>query len=280
MPASSLHLVVHGAAGRMGRRVVALAYEDLAVELVGGVEYDGNPLLGTDVASLAGLPPSGIALTAAWPRWPDTARSGRAVIDFSLPSAVDGCVRYCVQAGVPLVVATTGLEPEQHDILRSASESIPVCWAPSMSLAVNLTMQLAKQVTAALKDIPGGIDIEIIERHHRYKEDAPSGTALKFGNLIAQELQKDGGEVRHVHGREGKTGRRSAGEIGYHAVRVGDNPGEHTIVFGMLGEKIELNVAASGRDCYATGAIAAAKWLQSQKAGLYDMFDVLGMRDR
>jgi 4-hydroxy-tetrahydrodipicolinate reductase len=260
----------------MGRRVVAVASDDPAVRLIAGVEFVGNPLLGTDIGSLAGLAPCGIALTSGWPDW-RSVDGPRAVIDFSLPVAVQGCVDECVRGGVPLVVATTGLEPAQHESLRKASESIPVCWAPSMSLAVNLTMRLARQVTAALKDIPGGIDIEIIERHHRFKEDAPSGTALKFGELIAEELQRDGGSVRHAHGREGKTGRRSAGEIGYHAVRVGDNPGEHTIVFGMLGEKIELNVAASSRDCYATGAIAAAKWLQTQNPGLYDMFDVLGM---
>lgn len=280
MPAASLRLVVHGAAGRMGRRVVALACEDPAIEMVAGVEYEGNALIGTDVAALAGLAPRGIPLQSQWPEWIADGGPGRTVIDFSLPTAVDGCVKYCVNAAVPVVVATTGLEPEQHELLRTASRSIPICWAPSMSLAVNLTMRLAQQVTAALKDIPGGVDVEIIERHHRFKEDAPSGTALKFGDLIAKELQKDGGEIRHIHGREGKTGRRSAGEIGYHAVRVGDNPGEHTIVFGLLGEKIELNVAASSRDCYATGAIAAAKWLQGKPPGLYDMFDVLGMSDR
>ncbi len=278
----SLRLIVHGAAGRMGRRVVALANEDPTIRLVGGIDRADGPLLGSDIAALAGLAPCGVALSADW----DTAISevadgaARAVIDFSLPDAVDACVRRCVTESLPLVVATTGLDPTQHVALRQASETIPVCWAPSMSLAVNLTMRLVKQVTAALKDIPGGIDVEIVERHHRFKEDAPSGTALKFGEMIADELQRDGGEVRHIHGRQGKVGRRSAGEIGYHAVRVGDNPGEHTIIFGMLGEKIELNVAASNRDCYASGAIAAAKWLQSQPPGLYDMFDVLGMSDR
>jgi len=165
MPAASLRLVVHGAAGRMGRRVVALACEDAAIETVAGVEYEGNSLLGTDVAALAGLAPRGIALQSQWPQWVADGGPGRAVIDFSLPTAVDGCVEHCVKADVPLVVATTGLEPEQHETLRMASRTIPICWAPSMSLTVNLTMRLAQQVTAALKDIPGGIDVEIIERH-------------------------------------------------------------------------------------------------------------------
>lgn len=256
----------------MGRRVVALAAQDEAVELVGGVEHGSHPLLGQDLGTLAGGSPLNVSLAAQWPE------SADAVIDFSLPMAVSGCVQQCLASGTPLVVATTGLEAEQQELLRRAGEQIPVCWAPSMSLAVNLTMRLAQQVTAALKNVTGGLDVEIIERHHRYKEDAPSGTALKFGELIAEELQRDGEPVQHLHGREGRTGRRTANEIGYHAVRVGDNPGEHTIVFGMLGEKIELNVAASSRDCYATGAIAAAKWLQGKPAGMYDMFDVLGMK--
>ncbi len=256
----------------MGRRVVALAAQDGEVELIGGVEHAGHPLLGSDLGSLAGGSPLQIDLSSQWPSGAD------AVIDFSLPAAVQSCVQTCIAAGSPLVVATTGLESQQQELLRRAGEQIPVCWAPSMSLAVNLTMRLAQQVTAALKNVAGGIDVEIIERHHRYKEDAPSGTALKFGELIAEQLQRDGQPVQHVHGREGKTGQRTANEIGYHAVRVGDNPGEHTIVFGMLGEKIELNVAASSRDCYASGAIAAAKWLQGKPAGMYDMFDVLGMK--
>jgi len=280
MTSEKLLLIVHGAAGRMGRRVVAMACEDPGVQLIGGIDHASSPFLGQDIAALAGLSGCGVSLTSDWPDM--AGRSGdsgsRCVIDFSLPQAVDVCVAACVQRKLPLVVATTGLEPHQHELLQQASRSIPICWAPSMSLAVNLTMRLAQQVTAALKGVASGVDIEIIERHHRFKEDAPSGTALKFGELIAEELRRDGEPVRHLHGREGKIGRRAANEIGYHAVRVGDNPGEHTIVFGMLGEKIELNVAASNRDCYANGAIAAAKWLQQQPAGLYDMFDVLGMK--
>lgn len=284
MSAETLRLIVHGAAGRMGRRVVALAVEDPLVSLVGGIDRPGSPAIGQDLAVLAGLSASGVPLVDNWAAVDAGSSSsaggaGRCVIDFSLPEAVDACVESCVRHQLPLVVATTGLEPSQHETLRGAAASIPICWAPSMSLAVNLTMRLAQQVTAALKDVVGGVDIEILERHHRYKEDAPSGTALKFGELIAEQLAPNG-PVRHVHGREGKTGRRSAHEIGYHAIRVGDNPGEHTIVFGMLGERIELNVAASSRDCYASGAIAAAKWLQSRPAGLYDMFDVLGMKPR
>ena len=256
----------------MGRRVVALASEDRDIQIIGGIDSHSHPLIGQDIGSIAGVAALGVAISNQWPD------SIGAVIDFSMPAAVAGCVKHCITNHIPLVVATTGLESEQKKLLLEASKRIPVCWAPSMSLAVNLTMKLTQQITAALKDVASGIDIEIIERHHRFKEDAPSGTALKFGQIIADELEKDSDKtITQVHGREGKTGARTRDEIGYHAVRVGDNPGEHTIVFGMLGEKIELNVAASNRDCYAVGAIAAAKWLQSKPAGMYDMFDVLGL---
>jgi 4-hydroxy-tetrahydrodipicolinate reductase len=196
------------------------------------------------------------------------------VVDFSLPAAIDGCIANCLELKSPLVVATTGLSQDQKQSLADAAASIPIVWAPSMSLAVNLTMKLTQQITETLKDVAGGLDIEILERHHRFKADAPSGTALRFGELIAEKMD---GDVTHVHGRHGETGQRTRNEIGYHAIRVGDNPGEHSIVFAMLGEKIEINVAASNRDCYASGALAAAKWLEGKGNGLYDMFDVLGL---
>jgi 4-hydroxy-tetrahydrodipicolinate reductase len=142
-----------------------------------------------------------------------------------------------------------------------------------MSTAVNLTMKLAETAGRVLRDLPSGVDVEIIERHHRFKEDAPSGTALKFGEIIAATM----GQTTHTHGREGRPGKRPSNEIGYHAVRAGDNPGEHTIVFGMLGETLELRVAATSRDSYAQGALQAAAWLVGKPAALYGMNDVLGL---
>lgn len=282
-----IRLAVHGAAGRMGQRVVALAHADVDAqsqprfEIVAAIDHPDHPKIGHDAGLVAGIGELETELSATWPDDADV------VIDFSLPEALDGCLDACLQHSIPLVVATTGLSESQKERLAEAAKTIPIVWAPSMSLAVNLSMRVAAQITTALKDVAGGVDIEILERHHRYKADAPSGTALKFGELIADAM---GGEVEHVHGREGHTGRRTRNEIGYHAIRVGDNPGEHTIVFGMLGERIELNVAASNRDCYASGALAAARWLQNrrlrngdestQRGGLYNMFDVLGMSDR
>ncbi|WDQ16894.1 4-hydroxy-tetrahydrodipicolinate reductase [Rhodopirellula sp. P2] len=272
-----ISLTVHGAAGRMGRRVVALGLADSNFHLVGAIDHAQSDHLGKDAGAVAGEAPSGIEISSNWPTLGDQT-GPQAVVDFSLPEALDDCIAHCVKVGSPLVVATTGLSDEQKQRLSEAAASIPIVWAPSMSLAVNLSMKIAEQITAALKDVSGGLDVEILERHHRFKADAPSGTALKFGELIAGQL---GESTTHVHGREGHTGARTREEIGYHAIRVGDNPGEHTIVFGMLGEKIELNVAASNRDCYASGALAAAKWLiqENKGPGLYSMFDVLGMSD-
>ncbi len=142
-----------------------------------------------------------------------------------------------------------------------------------MSLAVNLSMKLAEIAAHALKDHGSGVDVEIIETHHRFKADSPSGTALKFGAIIADAM----GQTSEQHGRSGMVGERPATEIGYHAVRAGDDPGQHTIMFGMMGEKIELKVAASNRDCYASGALQAALFLASQTPGLYTMYDVLGL---
>ncbi len=252
----------------MGKRVIALAAEDPALQITAAIDHADNPSLGEDAGIVAGIPAINVPLSSEWPHFASV------LIDFSLPSAADACIANCIAAKIPLVMATTGLSEAHQAALASAAKSIPLVWAPSMSMAVNLTMKLTQQITETLKDVAGGIDIEILERHHRFKADAPSGTALRFGELIAEKM---GGEVKHVHGRHGETGQRTRNEIGYHAIRVGDNPGEHTIVFGMLGERIEINVAASNRDCYASGALTAAKWLQGKSSGLYNMFDVLGL---
>lgn len=260
-------LAINGAAGRMGKRLIALGAADADFEVVAAIDSDASPALGQDAGMLAGVDSLGLPLSSRWPAAVDVA------IDFSVPAGCQAALRHCVPNGIPLVVATTGLSNEQMQAVQAASQTIPVCWSPNMSLAVNLTMRLAQQAAKALKSVPQGADVEIIERHHRFKEDSPSGTALKFGQLIAESM----GLNQHVHGRQGMCGARSRDEIGYHAVRTGDDPGQHTIVFGMLGETIELRVAASNRDCYAQGALAAAKFLVGKPAGMYSMFDVLGL---
>lgn len=264
---SQIRLAIHGAAGRMGRRLVALGSADPELCIAAALEHAGHPELGRDAGEVAAVSKLGISLST------ELIPELDAVIDFSIPDAAIRITERCVQKKIPLVVATTGLSQEQGERIRDASTIIPVVWAPSMSLAVNLTMKLAAIAARALKDCPQGADVEIIERHHRFKEDAPSGTALRFGEIIAAAM----GLTSHQHGRQGQTGKRTREEIGYHAVRVGDNPGEHTIVFGMLGETIELTVKASNRDCYAAGALQAAKFVAQQRPGLYNMYDVLGL---
>ncbi len=264
---SQCRVVIHGAAGRMGRRLVVLGWEDPQVRITGAVEAPGHPRLGEDAGVVAGVGPIGVPLAAELPPECDV------VIDFSVPEVTRQIVQTCAQRGTAVVVATTGLNQQDQALLQQAAQRIPVLWSPNMSLAVNLTMKLAQVAAQALKDHPQGVDVEIIERHHRFKEDAPSGTALKFGQLIARIM----GQQQHRHGRHGRPGARPADEIGYHAVRVGDNPGEHTIIFGLLGETIELVVKATSRDCYARGALAAACFLQGKPAGLYGMEHVLGL---
>jgi 4-hydroxy-tetrahydrodipicolinate reductase len=251
----------------MGRRLVALAAEDSDVVVVAGLETATHPELGRDVGRLSGISSIGVPLSSTLEVEADC------VIDFSIPEALPGVVRLCQTGNTPLVLATTGLSDAHKDLIADLATQLPVVWAPSMSLAVNLTMKLATIAAEALKDCPGGADVEVIERHHRFKKDAPSGTALRFGELISQVM----GQSQARHGRQGQVGERPHEEVGYHALRVGDNPGEHTIVFGMLGEMIELTVRASNRDCYAVGALAAAKYVVQQKAGVYTMLDVLGL---
>lgn len=262
-----IHIAIHGAAGRMGRRLVALASQDPEFALAAAIDAPRHPALGSDAGELAGIGKIGVPLRADLPA---DAVPG-VVIDFSLPAGMEAILPVCVARGLPLVVATTGLDERHERLLSDASERIAVLRAPSMSLAVNLTMKLAQVAAEALKGQDA--DVEILERHHRFKEDAPSGTALEFGRIIARQM----GQTEHRHGRQGHTGKRPHGEIGYHAIRSGDNPGEHTIVFAMLGETMELTVRASNRDCYALGALAAAKFLAGKEPGRYSMSDVLGL---
>jgi len=263
----AIKLAIHGAAGRMGQRVVALAAGDARFEIVAALESATHPALGQDAGLTAGVGELGVPLAVVGESDADV------VIDFSVPDAAVAAVAHCLEYRKPVVVATTGFDDQQQGYIRKCAERIPIVWAPSMSTAVNLVMKLTEITGQALRKLPSGVDVEIIERHHRFKEDAPSGTALRFGQIVAETM----GQTEHTHGRAGRPGPRHRDEIGYHAVRVGDNPGEHTIIFGMLGETIELKIAASSRDCYAQGALVAAEWLVGKKPGLYDMNDVLGL---
>ena len=261
-------LAIHGAAGRMGKRLVALSTDDVELDLVAALESADSPSLGRDAGELAGIGEIDIHIQT------ELTEDLDAIIDFSIPTAVDGILDRALSTKTALIIATTGLEEKTIASIEAASNQIPLVVAPSMSMAVNLAMKLCQTAGGSLQQAGGGCDVEIIERHHRFKEDAPSGTALKFGELISEVMGQD----RHAHGRSGRPGERLRNEIGYHAVRTGDNPGEHTIVFGMLGETLEISVKASNRDSYALGALAAAKFAHGRDPGLYSMFDVLGLR--
>ena len=247
----------------MGQRLIALTKADSALELTAALERTDHPLLGKDAGIIASDGMLGVPLTAGLEKNIDV------LVDFSSPKGMDALLERCVKLHIPLVFATTGLSTEQATRLRKAAEQIPVLWSPSMSMTVNLAMRLCETAAQALKGKDA--DVEIIETHHRFKVDAPSGTALKFGQLIADKMNL----TESRHGRFGDVGERKRHEIGYHAVRIGDNPGEHTILFGLPGETLQITVKASNRDCYASGALAAAKFLHGKPAAFYGMNDVL-----
>ncbi|HET6425610.1 MAG TPA: 4-hydroxy-tetrahydrodipicolinate reductase [Planctomycetaceae bacterium] len=258
---------MHGATGRMGLRVIALAADDPSLHLSAAYESAASAKLGQDAGELAGVGKLGIPVTAGVDQHVDV------IIDFSVPEACMELVAVCESRAIPLVISTTGFTAKQRETIAAAAQATPILMAPSMSFAVNLAMKLVSDAARVLRSHTSGVDVEIIERHHRFKADAPSGTALKFGEIVAREMGQD----QHIHGRHGQIGQRPRNEIGYHALRTGDNVGEHTIVFGMIGETLEVTVRGQSRDSYALGAIAAAKFLVGQRAGLYSMTDVLGL---
>ena len=264
----TIRIAIVGAGGRMGQRLIAIGKQDSRFELAAAVESPAFPNLGQDAGEPAGVGNLNLPYLSAVPGDAQL----NAVIDFSQPQGADATIDACVAYKIPLIMATTGLSDLQKKKIADAGKTIPVVFAPSMSPAVNLAMKLTEVAAHALKDMDA--DVEIIERHHRFKKDAPSGTALKFGKIVANQMGQD----KETFGREGIIGERPHNEIGYHALRVGDNPGEHTIVFGLLGETLEITVKATNRDCYAKGAYAAAAWLQGKPIGLYSMEDVLGLR--
>jgi 4-hydroxy-tetrahydrodipicolinate reductase len=250
----------------MGLRLVQLAHADAELELAAALEAPGHPSLGKDIGGLAGMGPIGVAVSSDLPAGPI-----HAVIDFSHPAGTMMVLPICTARRIPLLVATTGHTPEQKAEILAASHEMALMLAANTSLVVTVLTKLVREASAALKD--GGFDVEIIERHHRFKKDSPSGTALQ----LAQAVQEAMGPMELRHGREGNVGERSAREIGMHSVRVGDNVGEHQVIFSALGETLELVQKAHTRDCYVRGALQAAKYLAQRPAGRYTMDDVLGL---
>lgn len=261
-------LAIAGAAGRMGCRIIALAAEREGVDVVAALEGEGHPALGADAGTTAGVGAMGVAIQA------DTDAVFDVMIDFSHPAATARWVEVCVTAKRPIVIGTTGHTPEQIAPVTEAAKTIPVVKAANMSVGINLLLKLAAQVAKTLGD---DYDIEIVEAHHRFKLDAPSGTALALRDAVIEATGRDAGKDV-VHGREGNLGERPRRQIGMHALRVGDTVGEHELHFGNLGETIVLKHSAHTRDTFAGGALRAAEWIHGKPVGLYDMQDVLGLK--
>jgi len=260
-------LLVVGAGGRMGRRIVSLAVESGDFEIVGAVEAAGHADIGKDAGVAAGVGAIGVEVSDAFGAGADVA------IDFSLPEAAGGTVGYCVENKVALVSGTTGLGDEQRATMLAASKEIPIIYGTNMSVGMNVLFNVVGKVASMLGD---DYDIEVVEHHHRFKKDAPSGSALTLAENVCEATGRDfPGCI--VDGRSGKDALRKAGEIGMHAVRAGDITGVHCVMFGGLGETVTLGHTANNRDTFVRGALRAAKWLAGKDAGLYSMSDVLGI---
>jgi 4-hydroxy-tetrahydrodipicolinate reductase len=260
-------IAVNGACGRMGQRIVQLAHEDRELTVAAALDAPGHPQQGRDAGEVAGIGKIGVAVQSFVP----IEQRLDVIIDFSMPDGTMAVLPLALERKVGIVIATTGHTPAQKREIEAAAHHTAVLMAPNMSLAVNVLMKLVGQAAQVLRD--KGFDVEILERHHRFKKDSPSGTALGFAKIIQDAM----GQTELRHGREGLVGERPPQEIGIHAIRVGDNVGEHTIVFSTLGETMELTHRAHARDCYVRGALQAAKFLAGRPAGRYSMNDVLGL---
>lgn len=264
-------VVVCGAMGRMGRAILGvLAGRPAGLDLAAAVEAEGHPLLGRDAFEAAGVGRAGVAVTADFRR---AIASADVAIDFSSAAASVRHAAEAAAAGRPIVVGSTGFSAEQSKAVAEAARRIPCLLSPNMSVGVNLLFKVAADVARVLGD---DYDVEIVEVHHRFKKDAPSGTAVKIAEVVAGALGRSMDEAG-VFGRRGMTGERKRGEIGVFAVRAGDVVGEHTLVFGGIGERFEITHRAHSRETFARGAVRAAAWILGKPPGLYSMQDVLGI---
>ena len=264
-----IKLIVIGAAGRMGGRILQLTVEDGGFDIVAVIEAQGHPDIGKnlDLTGMAG--PISMKLTDAFPT--DVAD---VVVDFSMPDATAKTVDYCLENSVPLVLGTTGLSEKQQEDIKTASGKIPVLYATNMSVGMNLLFSLVGKVA---KTLGPEYDIEIVEQHHRFKKDSPSGTALTLAENICKATGRNFPESL-VHGRHGKDALRQKGTIGIHAVRAGDITGIHSVIFGTPGETVTIKHSANNRDTFVRGVLRAAEWIAGKKPALYSMADVLGAK--
>ena len=265
-----IHIAINGAGGRMGRTIIQACVENEGTTLAAALERFDSPLLGSDAGELAGVGPLNVAVASVLENGSEAIH---AWIDFTLPDGAISGVAQCVDKNIPMVIGTTGFTAEQKEKIHQASHKIPIMLAPNMSVGVNLCLNLLQTAAATLGE---DYDIEIVEAHHRDKVDAPSGTAVRMGEVIAETLGISL-QDKAVYERHGHTGARKPGSIGFQTIRAGDIVGDHTVYFAGTGERVEITHRASSRLTFARGALRAAMWLQGKAAGLYDMQDVLGL---
>ncbi len=265
-----MRIAVAGASGRMGRMLIEAVLEAPDMTLAGAIEATGSAAIGRDAGEFLGQA-TGVTIT-------DDIDAGvaqaQALIDFTRPAGTLAHLRACTARGIALVIGTTGFDENGKRAIAAAAERVPVVFAPNMSVGVNVTLKLLELAARSLRS---GYDIEIIEAHHRHKVDAPSGTALRMGEVVAAALGRDLREVA-VYGREGVTGERDPSTIGFATIRGGDLVGDHTVLFAGIGERIEITHRSSSRVTYAHGALRACRFLAGRPSGLYDMQDVLGLK--
>ncbi len=262
---------VNGASGRMGKTLVQACVEHQDTQLGAAFEISSSSAIGQDAGITAGLEKLGIQINS---NLEDHANDFDVLIDFTLPNCTMQSLEICLKHGKSMVIGTTGLDDAQKQTLQEASQTISIMFAPNMSVGVNLCLKLLQTAAKTLGD---EYDIEIIEAHHRHKVDAPSGTALRMGEVVAESLGRDLKDCA-VYGREGHTGERDKKTIGFETIRAGDIVGDHTVMFAGTGERVEITHKASSRMTFAQGAMRAASWLFDKNEGLYDMQDVLALK--
>ncbi len=267
---TALNIAVAGASGRMGRMLIEALVADPDARLAGALDIAGSPSVGTDAGAFLGQP-AGVTIESDFSKGLANAQF---LIDFTRPEGTLKHLEYCAAHGIKMIIGTTGFDDAGKAAIAEAAKKTAIVFAPNMSVGVNVTMKLLE---LAAKSFSHGYDIEIIEAHHRHKVDAPSGTALKMGEVIADALGRDLKQVG-VFAREGVTGERDPSSIGFATIRGGDIVGDHTVLFAGIGERIEITHKSSSRVTYAHGSLRAARFLQERDAGLYDMQDVLGLR--
>ena len=263
-------IAVAGATGRMGQMLIEAVRAADDCTLAGALEWSASAALGQDAGAFAGYA-SGVAITADLRQG---LQGSSVLIDFTRPEGTLAHLEVCRELGVAAVIGTTGFSEAQKEQIAAIAQSIPIVLAPNMSVGVNVTLRLLEMAAKALST---GYDIEIIEAHHRHKVDAPSGTALKMGEVIASALGRDLAQCA-VYAREGITGERDPSSIGFATIRGGDIVGDHTVLFAGTGERIEISHKSSSRATYAQGSLRAVRYLAQQRHGLFDMADVLGLR--